>query len=90
MAIAMSDSYKSFSTQEVKEYFDDQSTYYDLLDQIHGFFWVDDTTVDSSDTVQIKGKDFIRETGTYKVTCDSDLSVDVINSLEVFDSVEHS
>ncbi|WP_028508904.1 hypothetical protein [Ruminococcus sp. NK3A76] len=64
MAIATSDSYKSFSTQEVKEYFEDQSTYYDLLDQIHGFFWVDDTTVDSSDTVQIKGKNFIRETGT--------------------------
>ena len=77
MAIATSDSYKSFSTQEVKEYFDDQSTYYDLLDQIHGFFWVDDTTVDSSDTVQIKGKDFIRETGTYKVTCDKDLKYDV-------------
>ena len=77
MAYATVDSYKSFSTQEVKEYFDDQSTYYDLLDHIHGFFWVDETKVDSSDTVTIKGHEFIRETGTYKITCDMDLKYDV-------------
>ena len=77
LAYATADAYRAYSLDETKKYFEEQFTYIDFLDQIHGFFWVDENKVESSEKLKVGNFDFIREAGTYKITCDKKLKYDV-------------
>ena len=76
-AFERSDATKSYTTEQVKEWFEKNRSSYKLLERIQGLFFVTKENVESKKTITIAGKEFIRETGTYKVTCDMNIELDV-------------
>lgn len=77
LAYETADTYRAYSLDEAKKYFEDHMTLMDFLEQIHGFLWVDETAVESTEKLKVGKFDFIKETGTYKVTCENKIKYDV-------------